>query len=241
MARASSSGRRVLRVVVILIAILVVYLGVAALWAYMVTPRVVMQASTPRLLDLGSLPAPTVGILLRVEDPSFRTHHGIDPFAPGQGRVTISRALVHMLYLDRYDLTGVAGGLQSMYKLVDRIAGPVDLGPDAMALVVDARLGKNRQLQLFLQHVYMGRHGNRQIYGLPDAARAYFGKDPRQLSRRETVTLVAMMIGPNQFHPVRRPAALAERVRRIERLLQGGCKPRGLRDVHYRGCAAGAR
>jgi monofunctional biosynthetic peptidoglycan transglycosylase len=238
MARASSSGRRILRIVAILIAILVFYLAVAGMWAYAVTPRIVMQASTPRLLDLGSLPAGTASILLRVEDPTFQKHHGIDPFAPGQGRVTISRALVHILYLDRYDLTGVAGALQSVYRLVDRIAGPVDLGPDVMAIVVNSRLGKRRQLQLFLQHVYLGRHGNRQIYGFPDAARAYFGKDARQLSRRETVTLVAMMIGPNQFHPVRHPQALAERVRRIERLLQGGCKPRGLRDVYYRGCAA---
>jgi membrane peptidoglycan carboxypeptidase len=201
----------------------------------------VMRASTPRLLDLRSLPNGTVETLLRVEDPTFRKHHGIDPFAPGQGRVTISRALVRMLYLDRYDLSGIAGGFQSMYRLVNRVAGPADLGPDVMALVVDARLGKTRQLQLYLQHVYMGKHGSRQIHGFPDAARAYFGKDARQLSRREVVTLVAMMVGPNRFNPVRRQDALAERVRRIERLLRGGCRPRGIRDVYYAGCATTAR
>jgi monofunctional biosynthetic peptidoglycan transglycosylase len=241
MARTSRRGRPIIRVIAVLIAILVAYLAAAGLWAYAVTPRVVMQASTPRLLDLRSLPDGLNGILLRVEDPTFGEHHGIDPFARGQGRSTISRALVRMLYLDRSDLTGVAGGLQSVYRLVQRVAGPVDLGPDAMALVVDARLGKTRQLQLFLQHVYMGRHGNRQVYGFPDAARVYFGKDPRQLSRREVITLVAMMVGPNQFHPVRHPGVLAERVRRIERLLRGVCKPGGIRDVYYAGCAAAAR
>ena len=241
MAVASRRGRRIVKVVALLIAILVGYLAVAGVWAYAVTPRVVMQASTPQLLDLRSLPGGTVEILLPVEDPTFRKHHGIDPFAAGQGLVTITRALVHRLYLDRSDLSGVAGAFQSAYRLVDRVAGPVDLGPDVMALVVDARLGKTRQLQLFLQHVYMGRHGGRQIYGFPDAARAYFGKDPRQLSRREVVTLVAMMIGPNQFHPVRHPNALAERVRRIERLLRGVCKPRGVRDVYYADCATTGR
>jgi monofunctional glycosyltransferase len=237
----SRRGRRIIQVIGAVIAILVLYLAVAGVWAYAVTPRVVMQASTPRLLDLRSLPAGTVEMLLRMEDPTFRTHRGIDPFTPGQGRVTITRALVHMLYLDRYDLSGVAGGLQSAYRLVDRVAGPVDLGPDVMALVVNARLGKTRQLQLFLQHVYMGRHGSRQVYGFPDAARAYFGKDARQLSRREVVTLVAMMVGPNRFHPVRHPDALAERVRRIERLLRGRCKPRGVRDVYYAACATSGR
>lgn len=236
-----ANARRILRIIAILIAIAVLYLAVAGVWAYAVTPAVVMRASTPRLLDLHSLPAGTVDILLRVEDPSFRKHHGIDPFAKGQGSVTLTRALVHGVYLNRADLSGVAGALQGMYRFVDRVAGPVDLGPDVMALVVDPRLGKTRQLQLFLQHVYMGRQGNRQVYGFPDAARAYFGKDPRQLSRREVVTLVAMMIGPNQFHPVRRPDALAERVRRIERLLRGACQPRGVRDVYYPNCAKAAR
>jgi monofunctional biosynthetic peptidoglycan transglycosylase len=238
---ASRSGRRIMKVIAVLIAILFSYLVAAGVWAYAVTPAVVMRASTPRLLDLRSLPDGTVDILLRVEDPTFRKHHGIDPFAAGQGRVTISRALVRMLYLDRYDLSGIAGGLQGMYRLVNRVGGPVDLGPDVMAPVVDARLGKTRQLQLYLQHVYMGKHGSRQIYGFPDAARAYFGKDARQLSRREVVTLVAMMVGPNRFHPVRRRDALAERVRRIERLLRGACRPRGMRDVYYAGCATAAR
>jgi monofunctional biosynthetic peptidoglycan transglycosylase len=235
------NARRILRIVAVLMAIVVLYLAVAGVWAYAVTSAVVMRASTPRLLDLSSLPEGTVDILLRVEDPSFRKHHGIDPFAKGQGLVTLTRALVHTVYLNRAELSGVAGGLQRMYRFVDRVAGPVDLGPDVMALVVDSRLGKTRQLQLFLQHVYMGRQGNRQVYGFPDAARAYFGKDPRQLSRREVVTLVAMMVGPNRFHPVRRRDALAERVRRIERLLRGACQPRGVRDVYYPNCAKAAR
>jgi monofunctional biosynthetic peptidoglycan transglycosylase len=234
-------ARRILRIVAVVIAIVVLYLAVAGVWAYAVTPAVVMRASAPRLLDLHSLPEGTIAILLRVEDPSFRKHHGIDPFAKGQGLVTLTRALVQRVYLDRVDLTGVAGGLQQMYRFVARVAGPVDLGPDVMALVVDSRLGKTRQLQLFLQHVYMGRQGNRQVYGFPDAARAYFGKDPHRLSRREVMTLVAMMIGPNRFHPVRRPDALAERVRRIERLLRGTCKPRGVRDVYYPNCAKATR
>ena len=234
-------GRPVLRVVALLLVLLLVYLGAAGAWAYLVTPRVVMLASSPRLLNLQSLADGTMDVLLPVEDPSFREHHGIDPFARGQGFVTITRALVHTLYLERYDLPGVAGGFQRVFRFVDRVAGPVDLGPDVMAIVVNRRLGKTRQLQLFVQHVYMGEHRGRQIYGLPDAARAYFGKEPRQLARREVVTLVAMMIGPNRFHPVRQPVALAERVRRIEQLLRGACKPRGVRDVYYDDCASKAR
>ena len=42
-----------------------------------------------------------------MEDPGFRKHKGINLFTRGQGRGTITRALVRVLYLDRY-----AEGLQ---------------------------------------------------------------------------------------------------------------------------------
>lgn len=233
------NARLILRVVMVLLAIVIMYLGAAAAWAYSVTPEVVMRASSPRLLDLHSLPKPTVDILLRVEDPSFREHRGIDPFARGQGFATLTSSLVKRVYLNGVDLGGFSGALQRMFRFADRVAGPVDFAPDVMAVVVDRRLGKTRQLELFLQHVYMGSQGKRQVYGFPDAARAYFHKEPRQLSHREIVTLVAMMVAPNQFHPVRHPGALSDRVSRIERLLRGACQPRGTRDIYYADCAKG--
>jgi hypothetical protein len=234
-------GRLALRVVLTLLAILLVYLAGAGVWAHMVTPRVVMLASTPRVLDLRSLPNGVTDVLLPVEDPTFREHRGIDPLAAGQGRSTISTEVVRMLYIRRYDLPGIAGGFQRVFRLVNKVAGPVDLAPDVIAVVINRRLGKTLQLKLYLQHVYMGKHRGQQVYGFPAAARAYFGKDARQLSRRETVTLVAMMAAPNRFHPVNKPAALGERVRRIEKLLRGGCKPDGMRDLEYARCATASR
>jgi membrane carboxypeptidase/penicillin-binding protein len=229
--------RRVLSIVGILVALVLCYLAVAGAWAYSVTPTVMRLASKPPLIDPRSLPAGTIDILLRVEDPTFRKHKGIDPFASGQGTVTITRALVHTLYLDRYDLKGVAGAFQSVYRFVDRFAGPVDLGPDAMALALNARVPKDRQLRLFLQHVYMGTHNERPVYGLSNAARTYFKKRTPELTRRYVVALVGMMVGPDRFHPIRHPDALSERMLRIERLLRGECKPRGVRDVYYPDCA----
>jgi membrane carboxypeptidase/penicillin-binding protein len=235
---ASRRTPRILRVVAVLIAIVLGYLATAGAWAYAVTPTVVRLASRPALTDLRSLPDGTIDILLRVEDPTFRKHRGIDPFARGQGRGTITRALARTLYLDRYDLKGVAGVFQSVYRFVHRIAGPGDLAPDVMALVMNARVSKDRQLRLFVQHVYMGNHEGRPVYGFADAARVYFRKRSPELSRRYVVALVGMMVDPNQFHPVHHPDALGERIDRIERMLRRECKARGWRDVYYRDCAA---
>jgi monofunctional glycosyltransferase len=234
--------RRVLLVVAVLLGLLVVYLAAAAGWAYVVTPTVIARASRPSLIDPRSLPESTVAILLRVEDPGFRKHKGIDPFTRGQGRGTITRGLVRVLYLKRYDLGGVAGVGQHVFRFFDRFAAPVDLAPDAMALVVSSRVSKDRQIRLFLQHVYMGNQNGRPVYGFADAARVYFGKRAvGTLTRRYVIALIGMMVDPNRFHPALHPDALAERILRIERLLNGQCKPRGWSDVYYADCSAGAR
>ena len=45
-----------------------------------------------------------------------------------------------------------------------------------------------------------------------------------------------MLIGPNEFRPDN-PAAYNERVARIKALLAGQCKPNGVFDPFYNGCA----
>jgi hypothetical protein len=231
--------RRVFVIVGVLLGLVMVYAAAAAGWAYVVTPMVIARASKP-LIDRHSLPDSTVEILLRVEDPGFRTHKGLDPFTPGQGRGTITRGLVRPIYFDRYDLGGIAGVGQSVFRFVDRFTGPVDLAPDAIAFVVNSQVSKDRQLRLYLQHVYMGTQNDRPVYGFADAARVYFGKRAvGELTRRYVIALVGMMIDPDKFNPARHPDALAERILRIERLLHRECKPRGALDVYYADCAAG--
>jgi hypothetical protein len=45
-----------------------------------------------------------------------------------------------------------------------------------------------------------------------------------------------MIVAPNGFSVVIHPVENARRVRRIERLLRGECKPTGLTDVYYENC-----
>ena len=231
----------ILKVVGVLLGLLVVYFATAGLWAYAVTPTVIARASKAPLIERRSLPDSTVQILLRVEDPSFRKHKGLDPFTPGQGTATITSSLTRSLYLWRYDLGGAAGLGQAVFRTVDKYAGPVDAAPAVMALVVNRKVTKDKQLRLFVQNVYMGTQNGRPVYGFADAARVYFGKRTRDLTRRYVIALVGMMVDPDAFHPVHHPDALAERIARIERLLHKQCKPRGALDVYYEDCAATTR
>lgn len=64
--------------------------------------------------------------------------------------------------------------------------------------------------------------------GLAAAARAYYHKTVAELSEYAYLSLVAMIVAPRNFHLVERPAANAERTRRLVRVVSGEYRPQQL-------------
>src|SRR4029077_12277900 len=95
-----------------------------------------------------------------------------------------------------------------------------------IALVLDRRGDKMNQLELFLNLAYFGVHDGREVIGFPAAARAYFGKEFSALTKDQFTSLVAMLIGPDQFNVAAHPDRNRERVDRIDRMLRRECAPR---------------
>jgi membrane carboxypeptidase/penicillin-binding protein len=192
-------------------------------WLWWRTPGIVgrAEADVAEPLDPADLPAGRVADLLAVEDPGFHEHRGIDVSTPGAGWTTITQGLAKDLYFDAFRPGPLA-------KLEQSLA----------ALVLDARIPKDRQLALFLGSAYLGETGEGAVNGFGPAARIWLGKDVRELDRRAFLSLVAMTIGPNEYGIDDHPERNAERVARIERLLAGECRPAGWRDVTYERCAA---
>lgn len=158
-------------------------------------------------------------ILLMVQDPGFVRHKGLDLRSPGAGLTTISQSLAKIYHFQRFN------------------PGPEKIPQTIAALAYEQRLTKSQELTLFLNAAYLGQDADEDVRGFFEASRIYFGKPLEALTREQYVTLVAMLIGPDAYHPDRNPDALAERVRRIERYLSGECGPDGLRDVTYEACA----
>lgn len=212
------------RIVILFAAVAVgVLLGVIVwmAWLWWRTPGIVDRAETEVVepLDPDELPHARIADLLAVEDPGFFDHHGIDVSTPGAGWTTITQGLAKDLYFDAFRPGPLA-------KLEQSLA----------ALVLDARISKERQLALFLGGAYLGESDEGAVNGFAPAARAWLDKDVRELDRREFLSLVAMAIGPNEYGIASRPERNAERVARIERLLAGACRPAGWRDVTYERC-----
>jgi membrane carboxypeptidase/penicillin-binding protein len=161
-----------------------------------------------------------IAILLRVEDPTFWTNDGIDLSSPGAGLTTLAQGLGKRIFFRDF-----APGLAK---------------PELMVLTRFAlvpRVTKRDILRAFVATAYLGDDSRGPINGFPEGARRWFGRELGELSERQYIGLVAMLVAPNALDPIRNSAAHEQRVQRIERLIAGQCEPSGLRDVMLDGCA----
>jgi monofunctional biosynthetic peptidoglycan transglycosylase len=81
----------------------------------------------------------------------------------------------------------------------------------AIARRLERDLGKKRILELYLNVIEFGS----RTFGVEAAARRYFGKPAKDLSRAEAATLAAVIPSPRIYDPVRHPDRVARRARRI--------------------------
>ena len=215
----SRAGRWMLVAVVAVLVALFGYDAWAVARAKARTPQA-LASMAARPVRLKDLPPSRVTALLRVEDPGFYRHHGVDFETPGQGLTTITQSLVKHLYFDRFH----PGFAKIEQSLIARF-------------VLDPAMSKADQLEAYINYSRLGSADGREIVGFGEAARVYYGKPLGRLTDREFLSLVAMNMAPATLDPRRHAAANAERVDRIQRLLAGACRPQSPFDVTYPDCA----
>jgi membrane carboxypeptidase/penicillin-binding protein len=198
-----------------------VYYSVIVVSALRVTPAIIAEAlqSEQMTLELDDLTPRQLEILLKVQDPRFFEHKGVDLRTPGAGWTTLTQGLVKIHYFDPFK-PGIAKIKQS---LIARFA-------------LDPLVSKEDQLRLFINEAYLGAPDGDDIVGFAQGARVYFGKTFDELSEEEYIALVAMLIAPNSRNVRLQPKLNAERVLRIQRLLADECAPAGWSDVWLKGC-----
>lgn len=222
-----------LRFVPALFGFLLAYLALVTIWAAASLDDILAQhpvAAIPVQLS-----PQQAAMLLAVEDPTFFTHRGVS-LADGQGATTITSSLAREVFLFRSELTGVKGALQSLLRGVFACCKRIDIGRDVMAMLLDRRVSKERQLALFVDQVYMGRHEGVQLRGLAAASQALMGKPLAQLEAQQFTALVGMIRAPNELHPVLHAAAHRQRSVRVHAVATGSCLPGGWFDTEYAAC-----
>ncbi len=171
-----------------------------------------------RPLELAKLPAHVAQAVIASEDTRFYRHHGVDVFG-------IARAVVANLRA-RALVEGGSTITQQLARSVflsNRRTWLRKLEEVALAWLLEARFSKAEILELYLNEVYLGRHGGLSVVGYGQAARTFFDKDAATLTLGEAATLAGLIRAPNPASPLRHlPRALRRRDRALDRMVTAG-------------------
>ena len=72
-----------------------------------------------------------------------------------------------------------------------------------LALAIELRYSKKQILEMYLNKIYLGQAGSREIYGVEEAAGFYFSKHAKNLSLEEAALLAGTINSPNRHLPFR--------------------------------------
>ncbi len=151
-----------------------------------------------RIVRLDEVPARVKDAVLAVEDERFYYHRGVDP-------VAVLRAL--MANLRRGEV--VQGGSTLTQQLVKNFFLESDrtlerkVKEALMAVIVEWMYTKEEIFENYLNEIYLGQNGAQGIFGIWEAARFYFAKEPEQLTVGETALLAGLIRAPNRYSPYR--------------------------------------
>jgi penicillin-binding protein 1A len=151
-----------------------------------------------QLVSLDELPAHVPLAFVAIEDRRFFEHEGVDV-----------RRLVGAA---RDNLLGGYGGGSTITMQLARNLFPEQLprgektirrktAEIRVALEMERGFPKQRILELYLNHVYLGSGA----YGIEAASQSYFGKSARELSVIEAATIAGLPQAPHHYDPRRNP------------------------------------
>ena len=155
-----------------------------------------------RHMPLSAIPIHVQHAVLAIEDQSFYSHPGINPFPVlatlatnllglgdrPLGSSTITQQLSRMFFLSDEFNQELRRGERSYWRKARE---------GVMSLVLERRTSKAEILELYLNDVYLGQRGSFAIHGVAEAARLFFGKDVSNL----TIAEGALIAGVIQSRP----------------------------------------
>jgi penicillin-binding protein 1B len=168
-----------------------------------------------RHVPLSTIPERMQQAVLSIEDQSFYSHPGINPFRtigaffsnllgsgrPGGGS-TITQQLARMFFLaDEFNEELQSGTWSYWRKFREAL----------MSLVLERRTSKAEILELYLNDVYLGQRGSFAIHGVAEASRIFFGKDVANLALSEAALIAGVIQSPGSRSPFTNPTRAVER------------------------------
>jgi penicillin-binding protein 1B len=178
-----------------------------------------------RHVPLSTIPKRMQQAVLSIEDQSFYSHVGINPFRTigvaisnvfGRGRPTggstITQQLARMFFLaDEFNEELQTGTWSYGRKVKEAL----------MSLVLERRASKEEILELYLNDVYLGQRGSFAVHGVAEASRIFFGKDVANVSLSEAALIAGVIQSPGSRSPFTNPKRAVERRNVVLRAMEG--------------------
>jgi penicillin-binding protein 1A len=162
--------------------------------------------SAPDWVNLQKIPDHTRKALLAIEDHDFYKHGALD-------YVGIARAAFANLKAGEVQQGG-STLTQQMVKNVFLSSEQTFTRKAEEAILatrVEQKYSKDEILEIYFNTTYFGAGA----YGIRDAAKKYFDKEPGKLTLPESAMLAAMPYAPSALNPYENPAGCAKRVRLV--------------------------
>jgi penicillin-binding protein 1A len=166
------------------------------------------------LVSIESIPPQMKLAALAAEDAGFYEHTGLNYLG-------LLRALMVNLRGGRLRQGGSTITQQVIKNVLLTQERTMDRKMREMILArqIEAELGKDEILELYLNHIYFG-HGR---YGVEEAARVYFGKSIRDVTLGEAALLAGIIKGPEVFSPrINLPRAIERQHYVLAQMVQKG-------------------
>lgn len=167
------------------------------------------------LVRLEEVPEVLLKALLSIEDRDYYQHHGIS-----------FRAILRALWANLKAGGIVQGGSTITQQLVKNFYLTSErswwrkFNEAIMALILDARYGKDEILEAYLNEIYLGQERARAIHGFGLASEFYFNRSLRDLELHHIALLVALVRGPSYYDPRRHPDRVLDRRNRILEMMR---------------------
>jgi membrane carboxypeptidase/penicillin-binding protein len=205
---------KISRITSILVLILILILIGTTIYNYFRTSAIVESYHARGIVEykFNQLPAEYQDILIKVQDPGFYSHKGVDFNTPGAGWTTITQSLSKFFYFEDFK--------PGWRKIPQTIYARFALHP---------KVAKENQLDLFINIIGFG-NGTR---GILSASQFYFNSKPDELTKDEYISLIAILNNPKMLNPMDNPDANSERARRIKKYINGEYVPKNVFDNEY--------
>jgi penicillin-binding protein 1B len=161
-------------------------------------------------VTFNDLPQHLVKAITVTEDRSFFEHYGVNIRG-------IARALWRRYEPDENVRLSNQGGSSITQQLIKNLLLSNEQtytrkAKEAyMSVILETRLSKQEIFTLYANQIYLGQQSGVSIYGVGEAANAYFGKDVSQLSLNEAAFLAGIIRSPNRYNPFKYPDRVKER------------------------------